>query len=119
MVVARFGAPRCSVSPLRVGVRVIDGVWLVSWVGTSLEWSAYRLVPPSAAPVSAGRLGDLSGAKVKRYEGSIAKSLSIEIVRVVFTLLSDNARAFLQECQRARGLPTVGRVGLKSIYLFS
>ena len=95
---ARSSAPCCSVSPLRVGIRVVDGVWLVSWVGASLEWPAYRLVPPSAAPKSAGRLGDLSGVKVKRYEGSVAKSLSIEIVRVVFTLLSDNARAFLQEC---------------------
>ena len=92
-------------------------------------WPAYRLVPPSAASVSAGCLGDLSGAKVKRYEGSVAKSLFIEIVPVVFALLSDNVRAFLQECQCARGLPTkgrlrawaaprVGRVGPKSVYLF-
>ena len=99
---ARSNAPRCSVSPLRVGVRVVDGVWLISWVSVSLEWPVYRLVPPSAAPASVGHLGDLSGAKVKRYEGSVAKSLSIEIVRVVFVLLSDNARSFLQECQRAR-----------------
>ena len=66
---------------------------------------------------------------LKRYEGSVAKSLSIKIVRVVFVLLSDNARAFLQECQRTCGLPTagrlracaaphVGRVGPKSVYLF-
>jgi len=103
-------APCCSVSPLRVGIRVVHGVRLVSWVGAILEWSAYRLVPPSAALASAGRLGDLSDAKVKRYEGSIAKSLSIEIVRVVFTLLSDNARVFLQECQRTRGLPAAGRL---------
>ena len=86
-------------------------------------------MPPPAALDSAGHLGDLSGAKVKRYEGSVAKSLSIEIVHVVFTLLSDNARAFLQERQCARGLPAsgrlhawaaprVGRVGSKSIYLF-
>ena len=86
-------------------------------------------MPLSVAPTSVGHLGDLSGAKVKRYKSSVAKSLSIEIVRVVFTLLSDNARAFLQECQRARGLPAagrlrvwaaphVGRVGLKSVYLF-
>ena len=67
-------------------------------------------MPPPAALDSAGHLGDLSGAKVKRYEGSVAKSLSIEIVRVVFALLSDNARAFLQECQRARELPAVGRL---------
>ena len=107
---ARSSAPYCSISPHRVGVRVIDGIWLVSWVGASLEWPAYRLVPLSPMPVSAGRLDDLSGAKVKRYEGSVAKSLSIEIVRVVFALLSDNARAFLQECQRARGLPTVGHL---------
>ena len=53
-------------------------------------------MPSPTAPASAGHLGDLSDAKVKRYEGSVAKSLSIEIVRVVFTLLSDNARAFLQ-----------------------
>ena len=59
---------------------------------------------------SAGHLGDLSGAKVKRYEGSVAKSLSIEIVCVVFALLSDSARAFLQECQRARGLPIAGHL---------
>ena len=80
-------------------------------------------MPPSATPARAGRLGDLSGAKVKRYEGSVPKSLSIEIVRVVFALLSDNARAFLQECQRAgatrRGLPPrVGRVRPKWVYLF-
>ena len=104
MVAARSSAPCCSVSPLRVGIRVIDGVWLVSWVGASLEWPVYRLVPPSAVPASAGYLEELSGAKVKRYEGSVAKSLSIEIVCVVFTLLSDNARAFLQECQRAWAL---------------
>ena len=71
---------------------------------------AYRLVPLPATPMSVGCLGDLSGAKVKRYEGSVAKSLSIEIVRVVFTLLSDNARMFLQECQRAPRLPAVGRL---------
>ena len=100
---ARSSASCCSVSPLRVGVRVIDGVRLITWVGASLEWPAYHLVAPSAVPVSAGRLGDLSGVKVKRYEGFVAKSLSIEIVCVVFTLLSDNARAFLQECQRMRG----------------
>ena len=47
---------------------------------------------------STGRRGDLFGAKVKRYEGSVAKLLSIEIVCVVFALLSDTARAFLQEC---------------------
>ena len=75
-------------------------------------------MPPPAAPASAGHLGDLSGAKVKRYEGSVAKSLSIEIVRVVFALLSDNARAFLQECQRTRVLPAVGHVGPKCVYLF-
>ena len=99
----------CSISSIRVDVRVIDGVRLVSWVGESLEWPAYRLVPPSATSTSAGRLRDLSGAKVKRYEDSIVKSLSVEIVRVVFALLSDNARAFLQECQRTRRLPAVGR----------
>ena len=86
-------------------------------------------MPPPAVPVSAGRLRDLSDAKVNRYEGSIAKSLSIEIVRVVFVLLSRNARVFLQKCQSARGLPIVGRlhawaatrmgrVGPKSVYLF-
>ena len=86
-------------------------------------------MPPFIVLASAGHLEDLSGAKVKRYEGSIAKSLSIEIVCVVFALLSDNARAFLQECQHGRGLPTVGRlrawvapcvgrVGPKSVYLF-
>ena len=81
-------------------------------------------MPPPAASTSAGHLGDLSGAKVKRYEGSVAKSLSIEIVCVVFALLSNNARAFLQECQRARGAPRhrpplrMGRIGPKSVYLF-
>ena len=129
MVAARSSAPCCSVSPLRVGVRVVDGVRLVSWVGASLEWSVYRLVPSFAVLASAGHLEDLSGAKVKRYESSIAKSLSIEIVRVVFALLFDNARVFLQKCQSARGLPIVGRlhawaatrmgrVGPKSVYLF-
>ena len=83
----------------------------------------YCLVPPPATPASVGHLEDLFGAKVKRYKGSIVKSLSIETVRVVFALLSDNTRAFLQECQRARaprrGLPPrVGRVGPKSVYLF-
>ena len=79
---------------------------------------------------STGRRGDLFGAKVKRYEGSVAKSLSIEIVRVMFALLSDKTRVFLQEYQRARGLPTVGRlrawaaphvgrVGPKSVLFFS
>ena len=70
-------------------------------------------VPPSATVRRVGErgyLGDLSGAKVKRYEGSVAKSLSIEIVRLVLVLLSDNARAFLQECQPVRGLPAVGRL---------
>ena len=67
-------------------------------------------MPLPAVPASTGRLGDLSGVKVKRYEGSVAKSLSIEIVRVVFVLLSDNARAFLQECQCAGGLPTTDRL---------
>ena len=86
-------------------------------------------MPPPDAPASAGRVGDLSGAKVKRYEGPVAKSLSIEIVHVVFALLFDNARVFLQECQRAQGLPAagrlrawatprVGRVGPKLVYLF-
>ena len=43
----------------------------------------------------------LAVVKRRRSEGSIVKSLSIEIIRVVFALFSDNARAFLQECQRA------------------
>ena len=129
-MVARSSAPCCSVSPLRVGVSVIDGVQLISWVGASLKWPTYLLVPPLAAPTSVERLGDLSGAKVKRYEGSVAKSLSIEIAHVVFVLLSDNARAFLQECQSAQGLPTtghlrawasprVGHIGPKSVLFFS
>ena len=54
-------------------------------------------MPPPAVPASAGRLEDLFGAKVKRYEGTVAKPLFIEIVRVVFALLSNNARVFLQE----------------------
>ena len=41
----------------------------------------------------------LAIVKRRRSEGSIAKSLTIEIVLVVFALFSDNARAFLQECQ--------------------
>ena len=100
-----------------------------SYVYKGPGWLVYRLVPPPAAPASAGHLGDLSGAKVKRYEGSVVKSLSIEIVRVVFALLFDNARAFLQECQHVRGLlvvgrlhvwatPRVGRIGPKLVYLF-
>ena len=51
-----------------------------------------------ATSVSAVHLGDLPGAKVKRYKGSVAKSLSIGIVRVMFALLSDNVRVFLQLC---------------------
>ena len=94
----RSNAPGCFVSPLRVGVRVVDGVRLASWVGASLKWLAYRLVPPSVVPTSARHLGHLFGAKVKRYMGSIIKSLSIQIVHVMFALLSDNMRAFLQEC---------------------
>ena len=62
-------------------------------------------MPPPAASASAAHLEDLSGAKVKRYEGSVAKLLSIEIVRVVFALLSDNVSAFLQECQRSGSPP--------------
>ena len=57
---------------------------------------------PPTASASTGRLEDLSGAKVKRYEGSVVKSLSIKIVRIVFALLYDNARVFLQEWQRAQ-----------------
>ena len=52
-------------------------------------------MPPPTTSASAGRPGDLFGAKVKISKGSIAKSLSIEIVRVVFALLSDNVRMFL------------------------
>ena len=55
-------------------------------------------VPPSATVRRAGERRASQGplwCEVKRYEGFIAKSLSIEIVRVVFALLSDNARAFL------------------------
>ena len=60
----------------------------------------YRLVPPPAASASVGCPGDLFGVKVKISEGFVAKSLSIEIVRVVFELFSNNTRAFLKECQR-------------------
>ena len=56
MVAARSSVPCCSVSPLRVGVRVIDGVQLVSWVGASLEWPAYHLVPSPTASVWQNRL---------------------------------------------------------------
>ena len=52
----------------------------------------------------------LAVVKRRKCNGFVAKSLTIEIVRVVFALLSDNARAFLQECQRARELPAVGRL---------
>ena len=67
-------------------------------------------MPPFTTPVPVGMVEGLAVVKRRRSEGSVAKSLSIEIVRVVFALLSDNARAFLQECQRARGLPTVGHL---------
>ena len=109
-VTARSSAPCCSVSPLRVGVRVLDGVWVISWVGASLEWPAYHLVPPSVAPTSVGHLRDLSGAKVKISEGFVAKSLSIEIVHVVFARFSGNARAFLQECACTQGFLAAGRL---------
>ena len=46
----------------------------------------------------------------KRYEGSVAKSLSKEIVHVVFALLSNKARVFLQECTRTQGFLAVGRL---------
>ena len=80
-------------------------------------------MPPFAVPKHAGMVEGLAIVKRRRSEGSVAKSLSIEIVRVVFALLYDNARTFLQECQRARaprrGLPPrVGRVGPKSVYFF-
>ena len=46
--------------------------------------------------------------KRRRSKGSIAKSLTIEIVLVVFALFSDNVRAFLIMCQRVRDLPSAG-----------
>ena len=87
------------------------------------------LVPLLIVPEHAGEVRDHAIVKWRKCKGSVAKSLSIEIVRVVFTLLFNNARAFLQECQRAQGLPTaghlyvwaapdVGRVGPKLVYLF-
>ena len=89
-------------------------------------------VPPSAIAHQAERAGEVRDhavVKRRKCKGSVEKSLFIEIVRVVFTLLSDNARVFLQECQRARGLPaaghlhswaapSVGRVGPKLVYFF-
>ena len=77
------------------------------------------LVPPFAALAHAGMVEGLAVVKRRRSEGSIVKSLSIEIVRVVFTLLFDNTRAFLQECRlRAWAAPRMGHVGPKSVYLF-
>ena len=64
-------------------------------------WPAQAPVPPLAMPEHVGRAGALPLYRGESSEGSVAKSLSIEIVRVVFALFSDNARAFLQECQRA------------------
>ena len=40
--------------------------------------------------------------------------MSIEIVRVVFALFSDNARAFLLMCQRAWDSPAVGHLSLQA-----
>ena len=66
-------------------------------------------MPPPTAPASAGHPKDLSGAKVKRSKGSVAKSLSIEIARVVFARFSSNARVFLQECTCTQGFLAAGR----------
>ena len=87
-------------------------------------------MPPPAVPASAGHLEDLSGVKVKVSESSVAKSLSIEIVCVVFARFSSNARTFLQECACTQGFLVVGRrvlaraasrvghVGPNSVYFF-
>ena len=64
-------------------------------------WLAQAPVPSFTVSAHVGMVEGLAIVKRRRSEGSIAKSLSIEIVRVVFVLFSDNARAFLQECQRA------------------
>ena len=48
-----------------------------------------------------GEARDHAVVKRRKCNGFVAKSLTIEIVRVVFALLSDNARAFFQECQCA------------------
>ena len=47
-------------------------------------------MPPFAALAHAGMVEGLAVVKRRRSEGSIVKSLSIEIVRVVFALLPDN-----------------------------
>ena len=59
-------------------------------------------MPPLTVPARAGMVEGLAVVKRRRSEGSVAKSLTIEIVLVVFALFSDNARAFLLMCQRAR-----------------
>jgi len=59
-------------------------------------------VPPFTTPVPVGMVEGLAVVKRRRSEGSVAKSLTIEIVLVVFALFSDNARAFLLMCQRAQ-----------------
>ena len=59
-------------------------------------------MPLLTTPKRAGMVKGLAIVKRRRSEGSVAKSLSIEIVRVVFALLFNNARAFLQECRCAQ-----------------
>ena len=71
-------------------------------------------VPPSATARRAGERGASRGplrCVVKRYEGSVAKSLSIEIVRVVFALLSYNARGSPPRAASAHG-PRWAKIGL-------
>ena len=92
-------------------------------------WPTLSLVPPLATLKRAGEVIDHAVVKRRKCKGSVAKSLSIEIVRVVFALLSNNTMAFLQECQHACALPAtgclrtwatprVGRVGPKSVCFF-
>ena len=47
---------------------------------------------------------------MREYEGFLAKSLSIGIVRIVLTLMPGNARAFLQECKRMRAASVMGQL---------
>ena len=58
----------------------------------------------------AGMVEGLAVVKRRRSEGSVAKSLSIEIVRIVFARFSSNARTFLQECERTQGFLAAGRL---------
>ena len=59
-------------------------------------------MPPLATPACAGMVEGLAVVKRRRSKGFIAKSLSIEIVCVVFVLFSDNRRAFCKSASTRR-----------------